>query len=132
MGRKRKHFDYRQFYREYYGIDFGPEMAVHHIDFDRDNNAIENLLLLPVELHQRYHECIRQLLGAKSGFVDLRLDGLCKSSEFPEPLESMAQIFREVQIWQDIKYSFSKMPKEEYFKHYPKQVTPHDGGLRNE
>lgn len=32
-----KKFDYRQYYKDYYNIDFDVEYEVHHIDFDRNN-----------------------------------------------------------------------------------------------
>lgn len=47
--------NYRQYYKEYYGIEFGKEFSVHHIDMNRDNNDISNLLLIPKELHHRLH-----------------------------------------------------------------------------
>lgn len=50
-------FNYRKFYKKYYGIEFGKEFDVHHIDGDRDNNAISNLILLPKALHAKYHLC---------------------------------------------------------------------------
>ena len=68
MGRKRT--NYRQYYKKYFGIEFGPEMAVHHIDFDRTNNNIENLLLLPKELHSKYHWYVSALGGAGTGMID--------------------------------------------------------------
>lgn len=47
--------NYRQYYKEYYGIDFGKEFAVHHIDMNRDNNEISNLLLIPSSTHNKFH-----------------------------------------------------------------------------
>lgn len=47
--------NYRQYYKEYYGINFGDNYAVHHIDGNRNNNNIENLLLLPKSLHSNFH-----------------------------------------------------------------------------
>ena len=55
--------DYRRIYKEHYGIEFGKEMAVHHIDFDRSNNDISNLILLPRALHQRYHLYLNGVIG---------------------------------------------------------------------
>ena len=40
-----KKLDYRQYYKDYYNIDF-----------DRSNNDINNLLLLPKPLHAKYHK----------------------------------------------------------------------------
>ena len=49
--------DYRKFYAEHYGIKWDPKkFQVHHIDGDRSNNSIENLVLLPTELHQLFHK----------------------------------------------------------------------------
>ena len=50
-----KRVDYRNIYKKHYGINFDRKYAVHHIDGDRNNNKIDNLLLLPTELHARYH-----------------------------------------------------------------------------
>lgn len=65
--------NYRLKYKRYYGIEFGSDYVIHHIDFDRSNNNIENLLLLPTELHQRYHFYLTALGGAnwKSGELEL-------------------------------------------------------------
>lgn len=55
--RKRKvtRRNYRDFYKEALKVDFGAEMHIHHIDGNRDNNTLGNLVALPKELHQRYH-----------------------------------------------------------------------------
>ena len=47
--------NYREKYKRYYDIDFGKEYDIHHIDFNRSNNDISNLLLLPNKLHHQYH-----------------------------------------------------------------------------
>ena len=39
--------NYRQMYKQYYGINFGREYHVHHIDCNHENDAIGNLVLLP-------------------------------------------------------------------------------------
>ena len=66
--------NYRLKYKRYYGIDFDSSYAVHHIDFDRSNNNINNLLLLPLELHQRYHYYLTALCGPdwKTGELKLK------------------------------------------------------------
>ena len=47
--------DYREFYKGFFDIEFGNEYHIHHIDGNRKNNHIDNLLLLPAKLHNRYH-----------------------------------------------------------------------------
>ena len=61
--------DYRKFYKQYYGINFDEEMAVHHCDFDRSNNSIDNLLLMPADLHHRYHFLINSLGRNEQGAI---------------------------------------------------------------
>ena len=48
--------NYREIYKKHFGIDFGSEYAIHHIDGNRTNNNIDNLILLPLELHSKYHQ----------------------------------------------------------------------------
>lgn len=47
--------DYRKYYEDYYGINIQDGFVIHHIDGNRNNNRIDNLLMLPNELHARYH-----------------------------------------------------------------------------
>lgn len=56
--------DYLKFYARYYGITWDHQkFEVHHIDGNRKNNDIDNLLLIPKALHQRLHQ---------SGWFDLK------------------------------------------------------------
>lgn len=50
-----KKFNYRKYYAEYYGIDIPEEFDIHHIDGNRNNNSIDNLIMLPSKLHRKYH-----------------------------------------------------------------------------
>ena len=47
--------DYRKKYEEELGILLPKDYDVHHINQDRCDNSIENLVALPKPLHQRYH-----------------------------------------------------------------------------
>ena len=48
--------DYKKVYEKALGIKWDRSMYnVHHIDQDRSNNDISNLLLLPSDLHHRFH-----------------------------------------------------------------------------
>lgn len=49
--------DYRKLYKDHFGIEFPSTMEVHHINGCREDNTIENLLLLPKELHNKIHYC---------------------------------------------------------------------------
>lgn len=47
-------------YREIYEIETGVKLPqnfeVHHIDFDRNNNVMRNLVAMPKSLHANYHK----------------------------------------------------------------------------
>lgn len=67
--------NYRMKYKKFYNVDFGSELEVHHIDENRDNNDIDNLILLPQKLHNLYHEYIKYAndfdrVGFKNIFFD--------------------------------------------------------------
>jgi hypothetical protein len=53
--------NYRLKYKRYYGVEFDSNYDVHHIDGNHENNKISNLLLLPKDLHQKYHELTQKL-----------------------------------------------------------------------
>ena len=51
--------NYRKIYADYYGIKWDSKLfEVHHIDRNRENNDIKNLVLLPKKLHREYHRII--------------------------------------------------------------------------
>lgn len=48
-------FDYHAFYEKQTGKPVPTDFHVHHIDFDRGNNNISNLVAIPSDLHNLYH-----------------------------------------------------------------------------
>jgi hypothetical protein len=59
--------NYRKKFKKHYGIEFGNEFHVHHIDLDHTNNDIENLMILPKKLHSLYHLMFNSTTG--NGFI---------------------------------------------------------------
>lgn len=55
--------DYRKYYKEYFKIEISNDYDVHHIDMDRSNNNISNLILIPKRLHKKYHYAVRALMS---------------------------------------------------------------------
>ena len=51
--------DYRKKFKKYYGVNFGKEYEIHHIDLNHENNEIDNLMILPKKLHQDYHTLLK-------------------------------------------------------------------------
>lgn len=65
-----KKTNYRRFYKEYYGIDFGSDFCIHHLDFNRENNDINNLLLIPKKVHGQFHFACHFIEKTKKDFYD--------------------------------------------------------------
>lgn len=55
--------NYRKFYEEETGETIPEGYEIHHIDHDRKNNDIDNLVALPKKLHRRYHYYRNKLLS---------------------------------------------------------------------
>ncbi len=53
--------NYRKIYKESYGIEFSNKYDIHHLNLNHDDNNLDNLLLLPKELHHSYHELLKTL-----------------------------------------------------------------------
>lgn len=76
-----KNSNYRKYYKEYYGIEFGKDMEVHHMDENKDNNEIYNLLLLPKDVHKAIH-----------------------NSKYQYALHTSSEYFQDGLYWVGIKY----------------------------
>lgn len=93
--------NYRLKYKRYYGIDFDNKYDVHHIDFDRTNNDISNLILLPKELHAKYHMLINDLGGIDT-YGNIKFNAyinLCVSNYAAPILEQLGAVIQEINKW---------------------------------
>ena len=90
---------YRKFYAAYFGISIPREYDIHHIDFNRENNEISNLILLPRALHQRLHKSNR----SHSEREDLFKYNLCANQLWCSILASeaseAAEIYSQMAYW---------------------------------
>lgn len=90
--------DYRWIYKDHYGVEFGWDLVIHHIDYNHSNNDINNLLLLPKVLHSQYHTVMANL-GARGtgniGKVLLQFDGLSNKSTCFNTLSNVLTAARE-------------------------------------
>lgn len=48
--------DYRAKFKRYYDIEFGSDYDIHHIDLNHNNDDIDNLMVVPKNIHKKYHE----------------------------------------------------------------------------
>lgn len=115
--------NYREKYKRYYGIDFGRDFEVHHIDLNHENNDINNLVLLPKELHHRYHFYLNVARDFTSGkpyefFFDARVHGNLLNARVYEmhAMENLISVLKECSYWYDKKEEMDmKKHSEKHF-----------------
>lgn len=133
MGRNKRKVDYRQLYKDYYNIEFGSDMVVHHIDLDRTNNDIGNLLLLPNWLHAKYHVTLQMLTGLH-GEIDLnkelRLTTPMVTAHYSQWLRKMADVLDEVAPWIRMKFDYEIWPSEVFVQAYRTKLPITEDSVR--
>ena len=98
--------DYRKAYKEHYCIDFGSSMVVHHIDGDRRNNDISNLLLMPRDIHFDWHRVLPLVNQIPSGahMYSLGVDARTAYSSIYRIREQVEPVWFRVCYWAEQKY----------------------------
>ena len=95
--------NYRKYYEEFTNTKLNPDFDVHHIDGDKDNNDISNLVALPKNIHSEYHRLKNIELNLNTDLKSI-LDNGHKHNEF-----ALSQAFHFVKIhsecnkWMDYK-----------------------------
>ena len=119
-------FNYRDKYKRRFGIDFGPDMAVHHIDFDRSNNDISNLILLPSKLHAKYHWHVSALDNDGHGLISFLAHPLPAGDDcFPLcSLRGLTEALNQMAPWVRLKMQLEMVPPEIFFGHCERYITP--------
>lgn len=76
-GKRRKRL-HEVLWEEKYGREVPPGCVIHHLDWDKTNNTIENLVCLTIKEHERVHNIIGGEKGKELGYKLLagRIDGL--------------------------------------------------------
>lgn len=61
-----------------HGVAVPPGCVIHHLDWDKTNNDINNLICLTIQEHERLHNVIGGEKGKQWGYelVKTRVDGL--------------------------------------------------------
>lgn len=99
--------DYRKKYKKHYHINFSDKYEIHHIDLNHNNNDINNLLLIPKELHHRYHETLNSINFDKITLIK-EIRGYTEKGNnnnwyIAEKIFEFSKIYSECQIWKDYK-----------------------------
>ena len=92
--------NYRKLYAKHYGIKIPPEYDIHHIDFDRNNNNIENLLLLPKKLHRKLHHVRNTSCVNLDRFFDFQGIAAQRPMDYERRcINAALDVYDELQIW---------------------------------
>ena len=94
--------NYRLKYKRYYGIDFNNDYEIHHIDLNHDNNDIENLLLLPKNLHRQYHFYINSLapyINNGNIHLDISINRFTGVTYMQDMVQGLLETASECQKW---------------------------------
>ena len=109
--------DYRKKFKNHYNIDFSNYYEIHHIDMNHENNDIDNLMILPKELHEEYHKLVLTTAflgnGGSTRTIPVRIHGN-QANSYSYGLDSMRRlldVLYECSIWYDFKqYLDGKIP----------------------
>ena len=89
--------NYVKYYEDYYGIKIPDGFVVHHINRNRENNNIDNLIMLPNILHAKYHSYIN-LLSTDNILLDMH------SLQKTDVIKNLAKTIEECREWIVKKY----------------------------
>ena len=106
-------FNYRKFYEEQTDAKIPEKFVIHHIDHDKNNNKLYNLLALPNGLHLQYHKnyvyCFNLAEGLNNIFSPLKTiigQGMDPAGEIENQFQDQIREFtklkdryRECQYW---------------------------------
>lgn len=92
--------NYRKLYAKHYGIKIPPEYDIHHIDFNRENNDIKNLILLPKSLHHKLHWVRNTSCFNLDGFFNFQGIAVERSMAYERRcIIAALDVYDEIQIW---------------------------------
>jgi hypothetical protein len=102
-------FNYRKFYEEKTGKKIPKDFDVHHIDLNRENNDIMNLVAIPKKLHHNYHKSLYEIQGKVQYLIDFQIQinpftSLCNNHRYLKEWEDLTAVFHtttEIRNWTD-------------------------------
>lgn len=98
--------NYRKFYQEQTKTKLPKNFEVHHIDLNRENNDITNLVAIPKKLHQELHSTFDSIYIPEDKFEllpqgILGIKGNGFNSFVFKQFELYAEVCQEVGKWMD-------------------------------
>lgn len=106
--------NYRELYKDYYGIDFDNYFDVHHIDRNRENNDINNLLLLPSKLHSQFHFNLNVLEQYKIEDIS-KIQATYEINKYLlDTVQRQAETVKQICLWVNYKYNLDEHIKRRF------------------
>lgn len=84
----------------YTNTEIPNDFIIHHIDLNKKNNNIENLILLPTKLHSKYHMCIQQ-------FQETPIKINRENADNYSALIKLSEVMKECRYWIEYKMSLT-------------------------
>jgi len=98
---------YKKIYQECLGIKIdGSLYDIHHLDENRKNNRLENLLMLPKGLHHKYHFYKNKLSNIEPFITDIitvKSYGQGYNNQIISVINNFIQVWEECNKWADYK-----------------------------
>ena len=95
--------DYRKFYQKKLNVKINNDFEIHHIDFNRENNDIINLVAIPKHLHNDYHELYKQInfegLNLNLSPINFPYNGVGYNKFVVSYFIKFTEILEEIQEW---------------------------------
>lgn len=105
--------DYRKIYADYYCVEWDSKLfEVHHIDRNRENNDVHNLVLLPKKLHREYHKIICVVENSYENINDVFNIGT-QDSFYSEKMKRLFEIKSDMMAFWVIQNEASMLYSEE-------------------
>lgn len=135
--------DYRKLYENYYHIKWDrKKYEVHHKDRNRENNAIENLVLLPKKLHKEYHRLVSIIqydFGSIEDIFNTRSYDIYHANEYQQFFEVKFEIANIYIMSSQFKFLYELRNKEGWLnyeeilkKYYTNCYKKYVGDKKNE
>lgn len=102
--------NYNAKFKRHYGIKFDKKYIVHHIDENRGNNDISNLMVLPRGLHSKYH-ILKRIIDNNRLPTTINGNQANNRTMLSNYYERFLEVLNECNKWHDFKmYLDGKLP----------------------
>lgn len=98
------YMNYKKFYKKVLNIEYDSKLYhIHHIDGDRNNNNISNLLLLPKTLHIKLHNFLKKINKFTINDI-INIHNICNIDYYTDIMcEYYIFISNDIEIWYNYK-----------------------------